>query len=130
MSDKTKPEDRQEDIKAKIRKYGKNWKEHITSGVIKNKPKGSTISTTSKWITKKEKPKSWITKKEKPKSWITKKSPNNPKLKGGYDPDKQQDPKTWEKLKKPEEYKAGGRTGLKHGGSVGAAKRGHGAEIK
>ena len=120
MSDKTKPEDRQEDIKAKIRKYGKNWKEHITSGVIKNKPKGSTISTTSKWITK----------KEKPKSWITKKSPNNPKLKGGYDPDKQQDPKTWEKLKKPEEYKAGGRTGLKHGGSVGAAKRGHGAEIK
>ena len=38
MSDKTKPEDRQEDIKAKIRKYGKNWKEHITSGVLKNKP--------------------------------------------------------------------------------------------
>ena len=27
-------------------------------------------------------------------------------------------------------YKAGGRIGLKHGGSVGAAKRGHGAEIK
>ena len=24
----------------------------------------------------------------------------------------------------------GGRTGLKHGGSAGAAKRGHGAEIK
>jgi len=27
-------------------------------------------------------------------------------------------------------YKSGGRTGLKHGGSAGAAKRGHGAEIK
>ena len=26
--------------------------------------------------------------------------------------------------------KKGGRTGLKHGGSAGAAKRGHGAEIK
>ena len=38
MADKTKPEDRQEYIKAKIRKYGKNWKEHITSGVLKNKP--------------------------------------------------------------------------------------------
>ena len=32
MADKTKPEDRQEYIKAKIRKYGKNWKEHISSG--------------------------------------------------------------------------------------------------
>jgi len=27
-------------------------------------------------------------------------------------------------------YKKGGRTGLKHGGSAGVAKRGHGAEIK
>jgi hypothetical protein len=27
-------------------------------------------------------------------------------------------------------YAKGGRTGLKHGGSAGAAKRGHGAEIK
>jgi len=27
-------------------------------------------------------------------------------------------------------YKSGGRTGLSHGGSAGAAKRGHGAEIK
>ena len=34
-----KLEDREEYIKAKIRKYGKNWKEHIEGGVsLKNKP--------------------------------------------------------------------------------------------
>ena len=35
MADKNKkfkPKDRQEYLKAKIRKYGKNWKEHISSG--------------------------------------------------------------------------------------------------
>ena len=36
------------------------------------------------------------------------------------------------KFKKPKKSRgpSGGRIGLKHGGSVGAAKRGHGAEIK
>jgi hypothetical protein len=45
----------------------------------------------------------YITKKSK---YITKKTqtPNNPKLKGGYDPTKQQDPKTWGKLKKPKAW--------------------------
>ena len=35
---KFKPEDRQEYIKDKKRKYGENWREYITSGVLKNKP--------------------------------------------------------------------------------------------
>ena len=40
--------------------------------------------------------------------------------------------KTLKKAQKafPHKKAAGGRIGLKHGGSVGAAKRGHGAEIK
>ena len=36
---KDRPKDRQEYIKAKIRRYGENWKEHIKGGVsLKNKP--------------------------------------------------------------------------------------------
>ena len=31
-------EDRKEYIKAKIRKYGENWREHIKGGSLKNKP--------------------------------------------------------------------------------------------
>ena len=37
---------------------------------------------------------------------------------------------TYEFGGKKYEFKKGGRAGLKHGGSAGAAKRGHGAEIK
>ena len=74
----------------------------------------------------------YITKKSK---YITKKTktPNNPKLKGGYDSTKQQDPKTWGKLKEPKAWitkkdkstqgkdvptmaSKGGRIGLKKGG--------------
>ena len=36
-------------------------------------PKDEQTQSESKWITKKEKPKSWITKKKKPTEWITKK---------------------------------------------------------
>ena len=39
---KDKPEDRQEDIKAKKRKYGENWKDYVSSGdpgKWKEKPK-------------------------------------------------------------------------------------------
>ena len=196
---------------------------------------------TTKWITKKEKPKSWITKKEKPTKWITKKPTTKSTLTGtdttrgggpdegnvGYNKEmisrhqkyRKQKPEWIKRKKKPEgmlkpyrakhglgsivkgakkiiskikpkpvpkkvtdkpagwspkgsytksddkkitsmlkklgdEIKApplppqlkktlkkaqkafphkkasGGRIGLKHGGSVGAAKRGHGAEIK
>tara|TARA_R100001244_G_scaffold123106_1_gene92758 strand:+ start:54 stop:275 length:222 start_codon:yes stop_codon:yes gene_type:complete len=35
--DKSKPEDRKEYIKEKIRKYGENWREHIKGGVFKHK---------------------------------------------------------------------------------------------
>ena len=187
---------------------------------------------TTKWITKKEKPKSWITKKEKPTKWITKKPTTKSTLTGtdttrgggpdegnvGYNKEmisrhqkyRKQKPEWIKRKKKPEgmlkPYRAkhglgsivkkiitkikpkpkgkvdqrfldfiktgkhvdkhgvktnvpkaaerltgkphvdhgirkkikhlgkgkatGGRIGLKHGGSVGAAKRGHGAEIK
>mgnify|MGYP004290874647 CR=1 FL=1 len=59
--------------------------------------------------------------------------PNNPKLEGGYDPTKQQDPKEWIKLKEPKtewikkkkkskwisKKSEGGRIGLKKGGGDG-----------
>ena len=47
-------------------------------------PKDKQTQSKSKWITKKEKPKSWITKKEKTKKteWIKKKSPKKRQYKG------------------------------------------------
>ena len=83
---------------------------YITKNGKSEGPKGEDTQYRKKDSTMKapEEKKSWITKKIKTK-----------KLKGGYDPEKQQDPKTWI-TRKPKAWitkKAeGGRIGLKKGG--------------
>ena len=108
----------------------------------------------TQWITKKEKPQAWITKKEKPQAWITKKKktddagevrpPNKwiqKKLyrEGGHVNTRREN--RLEELGRVDAEKAYTRKGkrnlkaekrriVREVSSRGAAKRGHGSEIK
>ena len=98
---------------------------------------------TTKWITKKEKPKSWITKKVKPTKWITKKPTTKSTLMGtdttrGGGPDEgnvgynkevmsrqglSRKKPEWIKKKKPERTLTPYRTKKAAGGVIKAGKR-------
>ena len=148
MADKNKkfkPKDRQEYLKAKIRKYGKNWKEHISSGdpgEWKEKPTpdatfgGKRIKKQGPEIKPFKIKQEPLAKNIRPKG-LGHKAGGRIGLKRGSGrggrmkdlPDHLRHSLV-NQAKHKATHKSGGRTGLKHGGSVGAAIRGRGAEIK